>query len=93
MSLGRGFSPFLLGHRCQALDFLDIQSQAFSHATAIIWIGLVKHSGLPQLDAFLGPTQVIHDVAGEHDGIESYSEGEPPRRFVVLSRVGGTEEE
>jgi len=37
--------------------------------------------------------KVIHDVAGEHDGIESYSEGEPPRRFVVLSRVGGTEEE
>jgi spoIIIJ-associated protein len=37
--------------------------------------------------------KVIHDVAGEHEGIESYSEGEPPRRFVVLSRVGGTEEE
>ena len=37
--------------------------------------------------------KVIHDVAGEHDGIESYSEGEPPRRFVVLSRVGDTEEE
>jgi len=32
--------------------------------------------------------KVIHDVASEHDGIESYSEGEPPRRFVVLSRVG-----
>jgi len=37
--------------------------------------------------------KVIHDVAGAHDGIESYSEGEPPRRFVVLSRVGGSEEE
>ena len=37
--------------------------------------------------------KVIHDVASEHDGIESYSEGEPPRRFVVLSSVGDTEEE
>lgn len=37
--------------------------------------------------------KVIHDVAGAHDGIESYSEGEPPRRFVVLSRVASSEEE
>jgi spoIIIJ-associated protein len=37
--------------------------------------------------------KVIHDVAGEHEGISSYSEGEPPRRFVVLSRVDGSEEE
>lgn len=37
--------------------------------------------------------KAIHDVAGEHDGIESYSEGEPPRRFVVLSRRAGDEEE
>ena len=37
--------------------------------------------------------KVIHDVASPHDGIESYSEGEPPRRFVVLSRTGETEEE
>lgn len=37
--------------------------------------------------------KVIHDVAGEHDAVESYSEGEPPRRYVVLSRVGGSEEE
>lgn len=37
--------------------------------------------------------KVIHDVAGANDGIESYSEGEPPRRFVVLSRVEGSEEE
>ena len=37
--------------------------------------------------------KVIHDIAGLHDGIESYSEGEPPRRFVVLSRTAVTEEE
>jgi spoIIIJ-associated protein len=37
--------------------------------------------------------KVIHDVAGEYEGIMSYSEGEPPRRFVVLSRVDGSEEE
>ena len=65
MLLGRGFGLFLLGHRRQALDFLDVQSQAFSHATAIIRIGLVKHGGLPQLNAFLGPTQLIHYVADE----------------------------
>ncbi len=37
--------------------------------------------------------KVIHDVASSKPGIESYSEGEPPRRFVVLSKSGGTEEE
>lgn len=37
--------------------------------------------------------KVIHDVASAHDGITSYSEGEPPRRYVVLSKVGTSEEE
>ena len=37
--------------------------------------------------------KVIHDIAGEHEGVVSYSEGEPPRRYVVLSRVEGSEEE
>ncbi|HET9258626.1 MAG TPA: RNA-binding cell elongation regulator Jag/EloR [Acidimicrobiia bacterium] len=37
--------------------------------------------------------KVIHDVAGEHQGVTSYSEGEPPRRFVVLSRQDNSEEE
>lgn len=37
--------------------------------------------------------KVIHDVAGEHGGVTSYSEGEPPRRYVVLSRVDVDEEE
>ncbi|MGB7860443.1 MAG: R3H domain-containing nucleic acid-binding protein [Acidimicrobiia bacterium] len=37
--------------------------------------------------------KVIHDVAAEHDGIESYSEGDPPRRFVVLSKAASSEEE
>ncbi len=31
--------------------------------------------------------KVIHDVAAEHPEVTSYSEGEPPRRYVVLSRV------
>jgi spoIIIJ-associated protein len=37
--------------------------------------------------------KVIHDVASSKPDIESYSEGEPPRRFVVLSKTGDTEEE
>lgn len=37
--------------------------------------------------------KVIHDVAAAHVGISSYSEGEPPRRFVVLSKEDTTEEE
>jgi spoIIIJ-associated protein len=37
--------------------------------------------------------KVIHDIAGLHEGIESYSEGEPPRRFVVLSKLDVSEEE
>lgn len=37
--------------------------------------------------------KVIHDVASTRPGIESYSEGESPRRFVVLSKVGSSEEE
>jgi hypothetical protein len=56
---------------------LHIQSQHLSHATAIIRIGLVKHGGLPQLNAFLDPTQVVHDVADEVIpilvGISSYA--------------------
>lgn len=37
--------------------------------------------------------KVIHDVAATRPGIESYSEGEPPKRFVVLSKVSSSEEE
>ena len=37
--------------------------------------------------------KVIHDVASEHDAVTSYSEGEPPKRYVVLSRAEGSEEE
>jgi spoIIIJ-associated protein len=37
--------------------------------------------------------KVIHDAAAEFPGITSYSEGEPPRRYVVLSKVAGSEEE
>ena len=29
--------------------------------------------------------KVIHDAASAHGGVSSYSEGEPPRRYVVLS--------
>lgn len=36
--------------------------------------------------------KVIHDVAAEHGGVSSYSEGEPPRRYVVLSKVDQEEE-
>ena len=32
--------------------------------------------------------KVIHDAAAEHDNVTSYSEGEPPRRYVVLSVTG-----
>jgi spoIIIJ-associated protein len=31
--------------------------------------------------------KVIHDAAAAHDGVQSYSEGETPRRYVVLTRV------
>ena len=37
--------------------------------------------------------KVIHDVAAAHEGVTSYSEGEPPRRYVVLSIVDTGEEE
>jgi spoIIIJ-associated protein len=37
--------------------------------------------------------KVIHDVAADHEGITSYSEGDPPKRYVVLSRAGGGGEE
>jgi len=37
--------------------------------------------------------KVIHDVASEHDGVASYSEGEAPKRYVVLSIVNSSEEE
>jgi len=31
--------------------------------------------------------KVIHDVAAEREGVNSYSEGEAPRRYVVLTAV------
>lgn len=37
--------------------------------------------------------KVIHDVTAEHDGVISYSEGQAPKRYVVLSRADGSEEE
>lgn len=37
--------------------------------------------------------KVIHDVAAENEGIGSYSEGEAPRRYVVLTIEEGSEEE
>lgn len=37
--------------------------------------------------------KVIHDAAAEYPNVTSYSEGEPPRRYVVLSKIPGTEEE
>lgn len=37
--------------------------------------------------------KVIHDAAAAHGGVSSYSEGEPPRRFVVLSLDAAVAEE
>lgn len=37
--------------------------------------------------------KVIHDAAAAHEGVSSYSEGEPPRRFVVLSLNEGFKDE
>jgi spoIIIJ-associated protein len=37
--------------------------------------------------------KVIHDAAAEHEGVTSYSEGEPPRRYVVLSIAKDSSEE
>ncbi|MDP9495384.1 MAG: Jag N-terminal domain-containing protein [Actinomycetota bacterium] len=31
--------------------------------------------------------KVIHDAAAAHDNVQSYSEGETPRRYVVLTRI------
>lgn len=37
--------------------------------------------------------KVIHDVAAQSEGISSYSEGEAPRRYVVLTRDERADEE
>jgi spoIIIJ-associated protein len=37
--------------------------------------------------------KVIHDAAAAHEGVSSYSEGEPPKRYVVLSATGDRTEE
>jgi len=31
--------------------------------------------------------KVIHDAVGSHEGVRSYSEGESPRRYVVISAI------
>lgn len=39
--------------------------------------------------------KVIHDAVGQHDGVKSYSEGESPKRYVVIAATdsdGGEEE-
>lgn len=35
--------------------------------------------------------KVIHDAVAENDRVESYSEGESPKRYVVIARVDGEE--
>lgn len=39
--------------------------------------------------------KVIHDAVGQREGVQSYSEGEAPQRYVVISKVaeGSSEEE
>jgi len=37
--------------------------------------------------------KVIHDAAATSDKVSSYSEGEPPRRYVVLAANTDSEEE
>lgn len=37
--------------------------------------------------------KVIHDAAAARDGVNSYSEGESPRRYVVLTATAASEEE
>ncbi len=37
--------------------------------------------------------KVIHDAAAAHERVSSYSEGEPPKRYVVLSVAGDSSEE
>ncbi len=40
-----------------------------------------------------GDRKVIHDAAAERTGVQSYSEGQSPQRYVVLAKVGSDEEE
>ena len=37
--------------------------------------------------------KVIHDAVAEREGVRSYSEGEAPRRYVVIARVESETEE
>lgn len=37
--------------------------------------------------------KVVHDTVGGIDGVESYSEGEEPRRSVVIAKTGGSDDE
>lgn len=37
--------------------------------------------------------KVIHDAVASHAGVRSYSEGEAPKRFVVIAATGADEEE
>jgi spoIIIJ-associated protein len=37
--------------------------------------------------------KVIHDAVAAHEGVRSYSEGESPRRYVVIAAVESSDEE
>lgn len=79
---------------------LDIAGYAERRRTALsIYAGqlieqLMEEGGEIMLEP-MSPAdrKVIHDVAAEHGGVASYSEGEPPRRYVVLSRTDQGDEE
>lgn len=58
-------------------------------------IGQLKEEGGEIMLEPMSPAdrKVIHDAASGHEGVSSYSEGEPPRRYVVLSVSGDSTEE
>lgn len=72
--------------RIDIAGYAERRRQALSIYAAQLIEQLVGEGGEIMLEPMsAADRKVIHDAVAERDGVRSYSEGEPPRRYVVIA--------
>ena len=72
--------------RIDIAGYAERRRQALSIYAAQLIDQLVGEGGEIMLEPMsAADRKVIHDAVAERDGVRSYSEGEPPRRYVVIA--------
>ncbi len=72
--------------RLDVAGYAERRRQALSIYAAQLIEQVVSEGGEIMLEPMsAADRKVIHDVVAAHDGVRSYSEGEAPRRYVVLA--------